>query len=509
MNNIESIKYFTPELTLVITAVVILLLGMRFGFAHRPEPAEGMGARRLLPLLTLTGLVVSMFFCAKLLDGFQPTYLFSEMIALDRFALFFKIIFLVVTGFIIMFSIPYQSNADKFAAGLQPEYYVLLLISTLGLFCLSAATDLLMMYLAVETVSISSYILTAFLKGNRKSSEAGLKYVIFGAVASGIMIFGLSLIYGLSGSTNFEHIPILLASGSNGLQPVLLAATIMVIVGLGYKIAAVPFHMWCPDVYEGAPTPITAFLSVAPKAAGFAVLIRFFYTVFSFQSGPETWSLTSGIPWPTIFAIICVLTMTLGNLAALWQNNLKRLLAYSSIAHAGYLMMGLVLLTGRGLTAILIYLVIYLFMNLGAFMVVIIFSRAIGSEDIKDYKGLGWRAPLVGVIMCIFLFSLTGLPPLAGFIGKFYLFAAVIEAQWYWLAIVGVLNSVISLFYYARIIKAMFLSGLPDESAPNLSRLSIPGYYTVLLILLVLPVLVLGIYWEPLYNFAAASLEFL
>ncbi|MCK5579378.1 MAG: NADH-quinone oxidoreductase subunit N [Planctomycetes bacterium] len=490
MDNVASLKYFLPEMVLVATVILILLFEM-------------WRVRTLLPLLALAGLVVSMAFCAELFRGGQFGHLFSGMIILDPMALFFKVLFLVATGFTIMFSISHPNERYP-QKEVGAEYYALLLISTVGLFCLAPSANLLMMYVSIEMVSISSYILTASLKGNRKSSEAGLKYVIFGAVASGIMIYGLSLIYGLCGQTDFGLVREALARGVGG-SPVLLVATIMVMAGLCYKIAAVPFHMWCPDVYEGAPTPITAFLSVAPKAAGFAILIRFFYTVLSVPAGYGEWLALPHTYWPIVLAVISVLTMTIGNLAALWQNNLKRLLAYSSIAHAGYILMGLVLLNGRGITAIMIYLVIYLFMNLGAFLVVIVVSRSIGSEDIKDYKGLGWRSPMIGIVMSIFLFSLTGLPPLAGFIGKLYIFSAVIESQWYVLAVVGVLNSVISLFYYVRIVKAMFLEGIPDKSETP-APLSIPSYYVILLIILVVPVLIFGVYWEPLYNFVVTSL---
>jgi NADH-quinone oxidoreductase subunit N len=279
----------------------------------------------------------------------------------------------------------------------------------------------------------------------------------------------------------------------------LSAALFMVFIGFGYKIAAVPVHMWCPDVYEGAPTEITAFLSVAPKAAGFAILIRFFFNLI--PAIPEL-SIPNSAQfqgyWQTILAIISVLTMTVGNLAALHQTNLKRLLAYSSIAHAGYILMGLVILTSSGMQAIVLYLPIYLFMNMGAFFVVYIIERKTGKVDISEYEGLGWRMPFLGVMMAIFLFSLVGLPPLAGFIGKFYLFAAVIDAHWYKLAVLGVLNGVISLYYYARIVRAMWLK-MPDENCTlNAPRSTLHAFDAILLLIFVIPVLVLGVWWTPL-----------
>jgi len=279
----------------------------------------------------------------------------------------------------------------------------------------------------------------------------------------------------------------------------------MVTVGFGYKIAAVPFHMWSPDVYEGAPTPVTAFLSVGPKAAGFAVLVRFFYTVFASPDGADgMWKLSSSVDWPFLFAVLSAVTMTVGNLVAINQRNVKRLLAYSSIAHAGYMLMGFVLLTTVGLKAILFYLVVYLFMNLGAFYVVVLVANGSRSEDISYFSGLGSRAPFAAVSLAIFLFALTGIPPFSGFIGKVYLFAEVINRGVYWLALVAALNSVISLYYYARIVKVMFLED--PTQAGDLPLALVPR---VMLAILVVPTLLLGIYWEPVIRVTEASVRIL
>jgi NADH-quinone oxidoreductase subunit N len=285
----------------------------------------------------------------------------------------------------------------------------------------------------------------------------------------------------------------------------MLLAAVMVAVGFGYKIAAVPFHMWSPDVYEGAPTPATAFFSVGPKAAGFAVLVRFYYTVFAAADpGAGLWRLTSAVDWPFLFAALSALTMTVGNLVAIKQSNVKRLLAYSSIAHAGYMMMGFVLLSPAGIGAILFYLVVYLFMNLGAFYVVVLVSNATRGEEISDFTGLGSRAPFAAVVFAIFLFSLTGIPPFSGFIGKVYLFAEVINRGVYWLAVVAALNSVVSLYYYARIVRAMFLVEPKDASV-----LPIPAASGAMLFLLAAPTLILGIYWAPVARIAADSVRML
>jgi NADH-quinone oxidoreductase subunit N len=276
---------------------------------------------------------------------------------------------------------------------------------------------------------------------------------------------------------------------------------IFILSGFAYKIAAVPFHFWCPDVYEGAPIPVTAFLSIGPKAAGFAVMIRFFYTVFT--HGHLGALIPIGITdWPFLLSVISALTMTLGNLAAIPQTNIKRLLAYSSIAHAGYILMGLVSLSIQGFKAMLFYLIVYLFMNFGAFIILMVIHNYNGSEDIEGFKGLGWNAPFLAASMTIFLFCLTGIPPFAGFIGKFYLFAALINKELYWLAIVGILNSVISLYYYARIIKAMYVDA-PLES----SIVPVTLVQKILIMLLAIPTILFGIYWTPIFNFTQSSLR--
>jgi len=274
-----------------------------------------------------------------------------------------------------------------------------------------------------------------------------------------------------------------------------------VLAGVGYKIASVPFHMWCPDVYEGAPTPFTAFLSVGPKAAGFAVAIRFFFAAFERPLPGGGYAPITDLPWPAIIGIISAITMTLGNLTAIVQTNLKRMLAYSSIAHAGYLLMGLAAASTAGVQSILVYLIVYVLMNVGAFLVIIAVSRVTGAEQITDFRGLGSKAPIAAFTLTVFLFSLTGIPPFAGFVGKYLIFAAVVQRGGFWnvlLAVIGVLNSAVSLFYYARIIKAMYLEEAIDERP-----LAVPAVYTGLLVILAVPVLALGLYWTPLVRWAA------
>jgi NADH-quinone oxidoreductase subunit N len=318
------------------------------------------------------------------------------------------------------------------------------------------------------------------------------------------MIYGMSWIFGMTGTLDYAKISEVLFQGqANRLS--LFMAFIFILAGFGYKIVFVPFHMWSPDVYQGAPTPITAFLSVGSNAAGVAIMIRFFFPAVSRLGEGGDWLFLSGVEWPHFLLMVSMVTMTLGNLCALNQQNLKRLLAYSGIAHAGYILMGLVVLNNDGLKAMLFYIVVYLIMNLGAFLVVVIVANETGKEDIAGYRGLAWRgAAIPAVCMAIFLFSLTGLPPLAGFVGKFFLFAAVIKQGFYLLAVVGIINSVISLYYYAGIVKTMFLD-FPEPTDQDVVMTA--NNSTLLGVLSALTVL-FGIYWGPLIQYTNESLKF-
>jgi len=488
----QQLQFFLPEIVLVGTFCVILLTGL-----IAPKKAS------LLAWITFIGLALSFVFVLRQFGHNES--LFSGMIALDPFAVFFKIFSIVCVVCIILFS--QFSNEVLQTVKRISEYYALLVAMTLGMFLMASATHLLMMVLAMELTSLSAYVLAGYTKEALDSSEASLKYIIYGAVSTGIMIYGISFLFGLTGALQYNTLNYVLST--TAISPLPLAfVIILMLVGFGYKISAVPFHFWTPDVYEGAPITITALLSVASKAAGFAMLIRFFVTVFvdpfsSLLAGK--WMSLAQVDWQLLIAILSALTMTLGNLVAIWQDNLKRLLAYSSIAHAGYMLMGVAALTDKGITAVLIYFVMYLFMNLGAFLVVMLVANRTGSEDIDTYKGLGYRSPLLATSMAIFLISLTGIPPTAGFIGKLYLFAAVIDARWFWLAIVGVLNSVISLYYYARVFRNMFLR----TAEKNTSHISLGKMEIVILLAFVIPTLVFGLYFSPIVSIAQASLAML
>jgi NADH-quinone oxidoreductase subunit N len=487
---LHSAKLLQPETALTITLCAVIVVDLIF---RKHGHMTGW--------LAFLGLVVTAVFVGQQSFTGSNT-IFFNMFAVDSFSIFFKGIILVSAMFVVLFSFHFDElTHGKRSLG---EYYALILALTLGLFLMSGATNLLMMYLALELSSISSYILSGYTKEAPDSSEASLKYVIYGAVSSGIMLYGISILYGLTGSIDIYTInrTILLTDVN---LVALVIATVFIIVGFGYKISAVPFHFWTPDVYEGAPITITAFLSVASKAAGFAMMIRFLKVAFINPAVgnlvPGMWATFRGFDWNLLIAMLSVLSMTIGNLIALSQKNLKRLLAYSSIAHAGYMLMGVVVMSNEGLSAILIYFVVYLFMNFGAFYSVMIIANKTGSEEIDSYKGLGRRAPILAVVFTIFLLSLTGIPPTAGFIGKLYLFASLINAHWFWLAIVGVLNSVISLYYYVRIVRNMFLRDVSEDLLPI--RLS-PSQL-LLLLLLVAPTIILGLYFTPLVEYAQAS----
>jgi NADH-quinone oxidoreductase subunit N len=488
---LHDLALFRPEIALCAAFLAALL-------------AAAVSQKNPLPsaVAALLGLAAAAWIAAR--QHGVTASIFSGMSAVDPFSTYFKILVTGAAFLVVLFSL--GSMELKAARRRLGEYYALIVSSALGMVLLAGATDLLFLYLAMELTGLGSYVLAGFMKEADDSSEAALKYVLVGALSSGCMVYGISILYGLTGSLNLDRIHAVLAQGTVPRLPLFLAAA-MTLAGFGFKISAVPFHFWTPDVYQGAPTPVTAYLSVASKAAGFAALIRFVTVCFagypSASPGPDAWTLAAGIHWPELLAGVSVLTMTLGNLAALAQRNLKRMLAYSGIAHAGYMLMGVVVAGGAGIAAVLVYLAVYLFMNLGAFYVVMLVADKTGSEDIDEYRGLGPRAPLVGVAMAVFLLSLTGLPPTAGFIGKFTLFAAVIKAKWIGLAVAGAINSVISLYYYARIFRNLFLR----EPEGTRETLRFSTVQTALVLLLIIPTLVLGVAFAPVVRAALAAVS--
>jgi NADH-quinone oxidoreductase subunit N len=490
---LHDLRYFGPELVLTGTLLAAIVTDLLF------RRAPGAVIAVVLAGFALTAVVL-------LPHSDTAVSLFSNMIAVDPFSWFFKLVILLSAVFVVLFSL---SSSELNSPGRKlGEYYMLLPALTLGLVLMAGASNLLMMYLALELSSITSYILTGYTREASDSSEASLKYVIYGAFSSGLMLYGISILYGLTGSLDLYGVNQALVGGGVN-RVALLLAGMLIMAGLGYKISAVPFHFWTPDVYEGAPITITAFLSVASKAGGFAMMIRFFKVTFidtqvvSLPAG--VWVTLQGFEWYHLVAGLSVLTMTVGNLVALWQNNLKRMLAYSSIAHAGYMLMGLVVLNSSGIAAVMVYFVIYLFMNLGAFYVVMLIANRTGSEDVEEYRGLGARAPFMMVALAVFLVSLTGLPPTAGFVGKLYLFSALINDGWIWLALAGALNSVISLYYYVRVFRNIFLRSAEHEQPP----LKFGALSGVVVLLLLVPTLLLGVYFSPLVDLAQASVKIL
>jgi NADH-quinone oxidoreductase subunit N len=482
-----DLKKLYPEIIITIAILFVVIADLALPTIRKKATL----------LIASTGLILA-FIASIPLFGQPRASAFFDVLAIDPMAAFFKC-FLIMASFLILLAAPKSKELSRYNLG---EFYTLLLAVTLGMILLASSIDILMLYLSLEMVSIGSYVMVGYLKNDRSSNEASLKYLLFGAIATGSMLYGFSIVYGLTGTTKLAGIRSVLttstAAGEN--TTILFVATVMILAGFGFKTAVVPFHFWCPDVYTGAPTPVTAFLSVAPKAAGFATLIRFFFTGLSNSSAPDIWAPLSHISWQHLILIISVITMTMGNIAALRQDNMKRLLAYSSIAHAGYILMGVVVLTGQGLRSVLVYLITYLFMNLGAFLIVIeIFNRT-GSFDMKDYRGLFRRSPFLTIAMTVFMLSLMGIPPFAGFFGKLYVFGAAVNRDLAWFAVVGALNSVIAVYYYARVIKTMII-----ETNDDISRLSMPWTSHLLIWIMLLPTVGLMLFWGRIEQLTDAS----
>jgi len=448
---ISELRFLTPELSLLSFALVVILLDL---FIKQ---------KKVLAAVSIAGVLVSAGFTVAMW-GTPSEAIFYRMLAVDNFALFFKLLLLAAVGLVILASQDYVSKFQRF----QGEYYALVLISAVGMMLLVAAADLIAIYVALELSGISLYVLATFLK-DKKSTEAGLKYLLLGAVASAVLLYGMALVFGFTGNTCLMCIAEFVQGmpGAGILNnPALLLGMVLLAAGFGFKIACFPFQMWVPDVYEGAPTPITAYLSVASKAAGFAVILRVFFVAL----GPDWLSLN----WGLLFAILSAITMTVGNVLAILQSNIKRMLGYSSIAQAGYLMVGLAtvgMAVGNdavGQSGLLFFLMSYAVTNLGAFIAVIAISNKIDSDSISDYAGMRKRAPLLALALSFCLISLIGLPPTAGLIAKIYIFSGAVQHGLLWLVIVAVINSCVSAFYYLRVVKVMWLgSPASEEKVPS------------------------------------------
>ena len=463
----ETLLAILPEITLFLLAGLVLGLDLIWRPSRRGAlgwiAAIGVGL-----ILIATGLFSR--------PGAEPQLVLGGMVRHDWTAFAFRTLILFATGVSCLLSIRLAGIGDR------GEYYALMLVSAMGMSLMASAADLIMLYLAIETTSIPLYVLAGFLKGDDKSAESGLKYFLFGALTSTVMLYGFSLLYGMTGETQIYR----LADALRAAHPSpasLIAVALLVLVGFSFKVAAVPFHFWTPDVYEGAPTPITAFVSTASKAAGFAVLFR--VMTLAFPSIEEFWA-------PAL-AGIAAATMTLGNLLAIPQKNIKRLLAYSSISHAGYALIGLVALSSLGRGSMLFYLLAYIVTNLAAFAVVILFAHSAGTEQIADYAGLSRRSPGLALALLVAFLSLAGMPPLAGFVAKFYVFAAAVESGLIWLAFLGVLNAIVGLYYYLTVLKVVYLYRSPEEAKP----IVVPTAQAVALAACVGAILLVGIASGP------------
>ena len=425
-----AIKFIIPELFLLISIFSLLMIGVFIKNSFEIIYKLSIIVIFLIVLIILSG------------DN-QDTKIFNDSFVIDSFSLYSKILILLSTFFVLLISKRYivDINNNKF------EYPIIILLSILGMFIMVSSNDLILFYLGLELQSLGLYILASIDRDNLKSSEAGIKYFVLSALSSGLLLYGCSLIYGFSGSTNFEQIAILSQDFNAGI----IFGMVFILVGLSFKVSAVPFHMWAPDVYQGSPTSVTSFFSVVPKIAGVIIFIKFMYLPFR----------TLVSEWQYILVFISIASMILGAAAAIGQNNIKRLMAYSSIGHIGYAIAGIAAGTENGFKSTLVYISIYIVMNIGAFACILLMKRG-GKyvEDIQELSGISKNHPLVSLGLLIILFSLAGIPPLAGFFAKFYIFMAVVESEMYTLAIVGLATTVLSAFYYIRIIKIMYF----DES---------------------------------------------
>ena len=473
-----SLLAILPEILLTILAVVALILDVVWPSSRRRDIG-------VIAAVAMVGIILVMLIAAPPRQGELEGQLFlGGMIRHDVLAQIFRTMVILGGALTCLISV------DMEGLGRRGQYYALIIIATLGTSLVSAASDLIMAFVALETTSITLYMLAGFNRRDERSSESGLKYFLFGAFASAIMLYGLSLLYGFTGHTNIYQIASGLGRGGVDGLPVLVSL-MMIVVGFGFKVSVVPFHFWTPDVYEGAPTPITAFISVASKAASFALLMRFFLAVFSGYDEA----------WVQLLAVVAAVTMTLGNVVALWQKNVKRLLAYSSIAQAGYALIGVAAIgaqNGAGLAAVAFYMFMYTLTNISAFAVAFLAARATGSEAIADLAGLSRRSPGLALAMTVALLSLGGIPPAAGFFGKFFLFNAAVDANFVWLALVGVINAIIGLYYYLMVIKVMYVDRSADEDEP----IPVAGAYRWALLLTSLGIVFLGVVASPVYNWA-------
>lgn len=470
-----------PEILILVLGILVLVI----------EPFWKEEKRRNVGWLTAGGLLAAMVVSFLFGQPGDPTTTLGGMVRFDWLGFFFKMLFMfagAATALLFM---------DNEKVGHRGEGYLLLLASLLGMNLMAVSADLVMLYLAIETTSIPLYVLAGFMLGDAKSTEAGFKYLLFGALTSTVMLYGFSLLFGFTGTTDIYQLAGMFTTGNLSLLGA-FGVLALVLVGLGFKVSIVPFHFWAPDVYEGSPTPVAGFLSTASKAAGFAVLIRLFFAIF-----PDR-TVDIAQNWSMAIAILAAVTMTVGNLLALPQTNLKRLIAFSSVAHAGYAMIGVVALSQLGAASVVFYLAAYIATNLLAFGIVMAFSRVTGLEDLKDYSGMSRRNPALALMMLAAFLSLAGMPPFGGFVAKVFVFAAGIQAGYVWLVIVGILNSIVGVYYYLNAMKYVYLYRMPDQDEENHPVL-LTRPYVIALTVLVLGVILIGTVFAPWFGWSDAA----
>ena len=451
-----NFELLLPEIIIAGTAVLVILLDLFDG-------------RRAITIASLAGLVAAFCVTVSLWNG-DWQLIFNNLFAFDGYAVFFKLLFIGICAMVMLASTVYASRGTRY----DSEYHALLLMATLGMMLLSSASDLISVFISLELVTISCYVLVGLLK-DRKSTEAALKYVLLGGISSAVLVYGMSLVFGFTGETQLAEISAVLQNISDT-NPGLLMGMALMAAGFGFKIAAFPFQMWAPDVYEGAPVPVTLFLSVGSKAAGFAVLLRVF--IMAFGASPVSSVFNPSVLmhyWSPLFAVLSAIGMLLGNILAIQQGNIKRMMAYSGIAHSGYMLIGLAAagVSAAGQSNLLFYVTAFALADIAAFTVIIIVSDRLNSDLIEDYSGMGKRSPLLASALTLALVSLTGLPPAAGFIAKFYIFTAAAESGLLWLIIIAVLASVISAFYYLRVVRLMWLG--KSVSNEKIGTSAMPG----------------------------------
>ena len=476
-----SFASILPEMLILLIGILVLVV----------EPFWKEEQRRNVGWLTAGGLFAAMIISFLFGQPGDPTTTLGGMVRFDWLGFFFKMLFMfagAATALLFM---------DNEKVGHRGEAYLLLLASLLGMNLMAASTDLVMLYLAIETTSIPLYVLAGFMLGDPKSTEAGFKYLLFGALTSTIMLYGFSLVFGFTGTTDIYKLSGLLTTGRLSVVGA-LGVLALILVGLGFKVSIVPFHFWAPDVYEGSPTPVAGFLSTASKAAGFAVLVRLFLAIF-----PEA-TVSMAQNWAMGIAIVSAVTMTVGNLLALPQTNLKRLIAFSSVAHAGYAMIGVVALSQLGAASVVFYLAAYIATNLLAFGIVMAFGRVTGLEDLKDYSGMSRRNPALALMMLAAFLSLAGMPPFGGFVAKVVVFAAGIQAGYTWLVVLGIINSVVGVYYYLNAMKYVYLYRMPEQDEEN-HPIPLTRPYVIALTVLVLGVILIGTVFAPWFSWSNAA----